>query len=61
MLLTGLFYADYAHDKETDLVVNNTGPESTDVEKTNGFDFGSNLSTALLGLTLGIHYVIGAK
>jgi hypothetical protein len=61
MLLPGLFYADYEHDAETDLVVNGTGPGSNAVEKTNGFDFGSNLSTGLSVLTLGVHYVIGAK
>lgn len=61
ILLSDLFYADYEHDMETDLVVNSTGPVSTDVEKTNGFDLGSNLSTVFSGLTLGIHYVIGAK
>lgn len=62
VLLSDLFYADYAHDTETDLVANNNiAPPATNVEKTNGFDFGSNLSTGLTGLTLGIHYVIGAK
>jgi hypothetical protein len=50
-----------SHTPSTDVVVNNPGPETTQVEKTNGFDFGSNLSTGLMGLTLGIHYVIGAK
>jgi hypothetical protein len=61
MLLSGLFYADYVHDKETDIFGNSIGPETTNVEKTNGFDFGSNLSTVLTELTIGIHYVIGAK
>jgi hypothetical protein len=61
VLLSGLFYADYAHDTETDIVVNYPGPGSTNLEKTNGFDFGSNLSSGLMELTIGIHYVIGAK
>jgi hypothetical protein len=61
VLLSDLFYADYVHDTETDIVVNNTGPGSNNLEKTNGFDFGTNLSSGLMELTIGIHYVIGAK
>lgn len=61
LLLSGLFYADYANNKETDIAVNPTGPESTNVEKANGFDFGSNLSAGLTQLLLGVHYVIGSK
>jgi hypothetical protein len=63
VLLSDLFYADYVHDTETDIVVNypGPGPGSNNLEKTNGFDFGTNLSGGLMELTIGIHYVIGAK